>query len=123
MNALARKQQRTILRSEATRIAQKTTAIAIALTPLMLPLALTLISNEAAAQQEVWTRTANSVVDQINAILRPVSLVAIIGLGLGAGFGRVEWGTVGKIFAGLVVANGASTIYGYITTNGGGSGL
>jgi len=80
------------------------------------------LSNDALAQgTEVWTKTANSVLSELNAILRPVSVIAIMVLGLAAGFGKMEWGTVGKIAAGIIVANGATTIVDYLTTNGGGS--
>lgn len=79
------------------------------------------LANSASAATEVWTTTANSVLSEFNAILRPVSVVAIIIMGLAAGFGKMEWGTVAKIAAGIIVANGATTIVDYLTTNGGGS--
>jgi type IV secretory pathway VirB2 component (pilin) len=56
------------------------------------------------------TDATDSLYDTLNAILRPVSLIAIIILGIMAGTGRMEWGTVFKVFIGLVIANSAVTI-------------
>lgn len=56
------------------------------------------------------TDATESLYDTLNAVLRPVSLIAIIVLGIMAGTGRMEWGTVFKVFIGLVIANSAVTI-------------
>lgn len=70
---------------------------------------------------EVWTKTANSVLSEVNNILRPISVLAIIVMGVAASFGKMEWGTVGKVAAGIIIANGATTIVDYLQSNGGGS--
>lgn len=70
---------------------------------------------------EVWTKTANSVLTEVNNILRPISVLAIIVMGLAAAFGKMEWGTVAKVTGGIVIANGATTIVDYLQSNGGGS--
>ncbi len=56
------------------------------------------------------TDASDSVLDTINAILRPVSLIAIVVCGLAGAFGKMEWGTVGKVAAGILIANSAVTI-------------
>lgn len=56
------------------------------------------------------TDATDSVLDTVNAILRPLSLLAIIGMGIAGGFGKMEWGTVAKISAGILIANSAVTI-------------
>ena len=63
---------------------------------------------------ETVTTAAESVLATMNSILRIVSIIAIMACGLGAGFGRMEWGTVGKVFMGLVVANAATTVVEYL---------
>ncbi len=70
---------------------------------------------------EVWTKTANSVLSEVNNILRPLSVLAIIFMGIAASFGKMEWGTVGKVATGIIIANGATTIVDYLQQNGGGS--
>ncbi len=86
---------------------------------LVLQIALT---DPAIAQTtEVWTKTATSLLAEFNAVLRPLSVIAIIVMGLAAGFGKMEWGLVAKVGAGIIVANGATTIVDFLTTNGGGS--
>ena len=56
------------------------------------------------------TDATDSVLDTINTILRPVSLIAIIFCGFAGFFGKMEWGTVGKVAAGILIANSATTI-------------
>ena len=63
---------------------------------------------------ETVTTAAESVLATLNSILRVVSIIAIMGCGLAAGFGRMEWGTVGKVFMGLVIANAATTVVEYL---------
>lgn len=56
------------------------------------------------------TDASDSVLDTINAVLRPVSLIAIIVCGLAGAFGKMEWGTVGKVAVGILIANSSVTI-------------
>lgn len=56
------------------------------------------------------TDATDSFLDTINAILRPVSLIAIIICGLAGAFGKMEWGTVGKVAVGILIANSATTL-------------
>ena len=62
---------------------------------------------------ETVTTAAESILATMNSVLRVLSIVAIMACGLGAGFGRMEWGTVGKVFIGLVIANAATTVVEY----------
>ncbi len=91
--------------------------------PVLALIAMQVVLTDPAIAQttEVWTKTATSLLAEFNAVLRPLSVIAIIVMGLAAGFGKMEWSLVAKVGAGIIVANGATTIVDFLTTNGGGS--
>jgi type IV secretory pathway VirB2 component (pilin) len=63
---------------------------------------------------ETVTTAAESVLATMNSILRVVSIIVVMGCGLAAGFGRMEWSRFGIVFIGLVIANAASTVVEYL---------
>lgn len=62
------------------------------------------------------TGATTSIYATINAILRPLSLIAIIVCGLAGGFGKMEWGTVAKVAVGILIANSAVTIVDFMSS-------
>jgi len=109
------------LRKEIQRTELKRRAKAVApLLPVLL-FGLTAFTPDALAQTEVWTRTSTSFVAELNAILRPLSVAAIILMGILGFFGKMEWGRIGVGFIAIIIANGAATIVDFLQTQGGGS--
>ena len=63
---------------------------------------------------ETVTTAAESILATMNSILRVVSIIVVMGCGLAAGFGRMEWSRFGIVFIGLVIANAATTVVEYL---------
>jgi type IV secretory pathway VirB2 component (pilin) len=63
---------------------------------------------------ETVTTAAESILATMNSILRVVSIIVVMGCGLAAGFGRMEWSRFGTVFIGLVIANAATTVVEYL---------
>lgn len=79
-----------------------------------------LVMGQAVAQSgalSTFEDAGDSALATFNAVARPISIIAIMGVGVAALFGQISWGWVIKIFGGLFVINTATTIADYFGGN------
>jgi len=73
-------------------------------------LAVLLVAGDALAQASPFSTGATSFQDSFLAILTPVAVIAVMGLGAAAWFNRISWGWAITGVAGIVLVFGAPQI-------------
>ncbi len=84
-----------------------------AIVPLLLVAAVVGMPAIAHAQATPWETTAEKTYDLIMSIVRWVAMIAVVGCGLAALFGKLSWDWAGKIIIGLVLIFGGTYLVDY----------
>jgi type IV secretion system protein VirB2 len=74
-----------------------------------------LIAGPQFAHAEPWDEGADSIVEALRTIIRPIAIIAIIVCGLLALVGKMAWGTVGMVAGGIFITVGSDAIYDFFS--------
>jgi type IV secretion system protein VirB2 len=67
------------------------------------------------AHAEPWDAGADSIVEAVRSVMRPLAILAIIACGIAAAFGQLAFKTAGLIAAGIFITVGADAIYDFFS--------
>jgi type IV secretion system protein VirB2 len=74
-----------------------------------------LIAGPQFAHAEPWDEGADSIIEALRTIIRPIAIIAIIVCGLLAMAGKMAWGTVGMVAGGIFITVGSDAIYDFFS--------
>jgi len=67
-----------------------------------------------------WESGADSVMEILQGpLVTTLAVIAVVGMGLAAMFGKLEWSTAGKVIAGIVIIRGAPAIVSFFESAAG----
>lgn len=93
-----------------------------AIVPLVLVAAVVMVPQLAHAQGQPWESAAKKTYDLIMSIARWVAVIAVVGCGLAAIFGKLSYEWAGKIVIGLVLIFGGTYLVDYFSNGMGAAG-